>query len=154
MHYLKYLDKTGKKKKKLKKRSTSSRLYNHQLSRFVASPHKHTAIGAITQLSQGGVTIHHLSQDGFISLLTFLIHKKSFGNTALIHRSIFSPVSCPLLLERRPRCTCLSGRVQSFFTQEAILSAGQYVTTLTNSFSSKLILQRLIPCWKGWILVM
>lgn len=76
MQYLKYLDETSKKKKK--KRSISSPLYSHQLSRFVASPHKHTAIGAITQLSQGGVTIHHLSQDGFISLLTFLIHTKEF----------------------------------------------------------------------------
>lgn len=36
-------------------------LYGHQLSGLVASPHQHAAVGAVTQLLQGGVAVHRLS---------------------------------------------------------------------------------------------
>lgn len=35
-------------------------LYSYQFPRFVASPHQHAAVRAITQLLQGGVAIHYL----------------------------------------------------------------------------------------------
>ena len=39
--------------------SSPSPLDSHQFSWLVASPHQHTAVGAIPQLPQGGVAIHH-----------------------------------------------------------------------------------------------
>lgn len=49
------------KKKKLK----HSPLDGHEFSRLFASPHQNTPVGAITQLPQGGVAIHRLSEARF-----------------------------------------------------------------------------------------
>jgi len=43
-------------------KKTSSPFDCYKFSRLVASPHQNTPIGAITQLLQGGVAIHHLSK--------------------------------------------------------------------------------------------
>lgn len=76
-----------KQEETIKEWTTSSPFDGYKLSRLVASSHQHTAIGAITQLLQGGVAIHHFSKHSFMSFLIVFLCKLGCRNTRPIHWS-------------------------------------------------------------------
>lgn len=113
--------------RKTKRWPSSSPLDSHQFPRLIAPSHQHAAIGAVTQLPQGGVAIHHLSGRAHQLVDFSLFVTQVSRSTTLSHwLSILFRFSFWL---------------QSFFLQEDRLSADRDVTVL-NSWGSKLILQK------------
>lgn len=65
---------------------TYSPLYGHQFAGLVASPHQHAAVGAVTQLLQGGVAVHRLSGRSHQPPRLNLFAKPSFRLSGATHR--------------------------------------------------------------------
>lgn len=108
----------GRDNQKIKEWATSSPFDGYKLSRLIASSHHHTAIGAITQLLQGGVAIHHYSKQFHQPLyqLTLLLCEMGCRKTQPIHQSniLLLPSSIVQSLFHQPEFT-------SFFPKEKIV---------------------------------